>query len=165
MKIVRLLIFIVFIISVAGSQTIPPEDPLMNSVMCQGVIGLDFSQPGNGEQIGYFIINSNSSTGFIIKIRLANNGNFTNGVSSIPMTSLVLNRSSGVIGTGLTEPVNLDVLAVVSSGGEFSWNPGNEPLTVTSNYMVELKADWADPSGKLAGFYFETITVTISIGL
>jgi hypothetical protein len=165
MKIYKLLIYMVIFISVPVSQTLPPGDPLVNTVQVQGVLGLDFSQPGNGEQIAYFIVNSNSSSGFIVKIQLANNGNFTNGGSSIPLTSLVLDRSSGVIGTGLSEPINLDVLAVVGSGGEFSWNPGNSPETATSNYMAELKADWNDPSGKLAGFYFETITVTISLGL
>jgi hypothetical protein len=165
MQIYKLLILLVFIISTSFSQTIPPEDPLINIVQSQGVIGLNLSQPGSGEQIAYFLINSNSSTGFIIKISLSNRGNFRNGVNSIPMTSLVLNKSSGIIGTGLTEPNNLDVLAVVSSGGEYSWNPGNTPVTATTNYMVELKADWEDPVGKLAGFYFETITVTISVGL
>ena len=164
MQIYKLLILLGFIISTSFSQTIPPGDPLINIVQSQGVIGLNLSQPGNGEQVAYFLINSNSSTGFILKISLSNRGNFRNGVNSIPMTSLVLNKSSGVIGTDLTEPDNLDVLAVVSSGGEYSWNPGT-PLTATTNYMVELKADWGDPFGKLAGFYFETITVTISVGL
>ena len=165
MKIYKLLILLLLIISTSFSQTIPPGDPLSNIVQSQGMIGLNLSQPGSREQIAYFLINSNSSTGFIIKISLLNRGNFRNGAYSIPMTSLVLNRSSGTIGTGLTEPNNLDVLAVVSGGGEYSWNPGNAPLTATSNYMVELKADWGDPFGKLAGFYFETITVTITVGL
>ncbi len=165
MKIYKLLLSILFILSTTFSQTIPSGEPLINTVQAQGVVGLNFSQAGNGEQIAYFIINSNSSTGFILKIKCANNGKFKNGSSMIPMTSLVLNKSSGVIGTGLTEPTNLDVLAVVSSGGEFSWNPGNNPTTETTNYMVELKADWAGPSGILAGFYFETITVSISVGL
>jgi hypothetical protein len=165
MKIDKLLILFIFIYSAGYSQIIPPDVSLVNTLQAQGVIGLDFSQPGNDEQIAYFLINSNSSTGFLVKISLLNRGNFRNGSSLIPMTSLVLNRSSGTLGSGLVEPNNLDVLAVVSSGGEFTWNPGNSPVTSTTNYMVELKADWADPSGKLAGFYFETITVTISVGL
>ena len=165
MKIHKLLISLIFIYSVLFSQTIPSGDPLVNMVQPQGVIGLNFSQAGNGEQIAFFVINSNSSTGFILKIKLANNGNYKKGNSAIPMTALVLNKLSGTIGAGLTDPNNLDVLAVVSSGGEFSWNPGNAPTTATSNYMVELKADWNEPSGVLAGFYSETITVTISVGL
>ncbi len=164
MKIYMFLISLVLIVSVSASQTIPPGAPLVNTVQSQGMIGLNFNGPGNSEQIAYFIINSNSSTGFILKLELANRGNFKNGTSLIPMTSLVLNKSSGVIGTGLSEPNNLDVLAAVSSGGEFSWNPGNTATTITSNYMLELKADWSDPSGKLAGFYSETITVTFSVG-
>jgi hypothetical protein len=165
MKIHKLLIFILLFSIISVSQTIPPGDPLVNTVQSQGVIGLDFTGPGNDEKIAYFIINSNSSTGFVLKLQLTNRGAFRNGASLIPMTSLVLNKSSGVLGTGLTDPVNLDVLAVVSSGGEFSWNPGNAPSIATSNYIVELKADWANPSAKLAGFYFETITVTITVGL
>jgi hypothetical protein len=167
MKITPLPFFFAFLIfiSISHSGTIPPEDPPLNTVQPQGLIGINFSQPGNGEQIAYFVINSNSSTGFILKIKLANHGNFKSGTSLIPMTSLVLNKLSGTIGTGLSEPNNLDVLAVVSSGGEFIWNPGNSPETATFNYMVELKADWADPSMKLAGFYSETITATITVGL
>ncbi|NLD94641.1 MAG: hypothetical protein GX639_18450 [Fibrobacter sp.] len=164
MKIHKLLIFLTFMFFSVASQVIPPDETLITTVQPQGVIGLNFSEPGNSEQIAYFIINSNDSSGFILKLELANRGNFKNGTSLIPMTSLVLNKSSGVIGTGLSEPNNLDVLAAVSSGGEFSWTPGSTATTVTSNYMVELKASWADPSGKLAGFYFETVKVTISAG-
>lgn len=167
MKINTLLFFFpfLFFVSISYSGTIPPEDSPLNTVQTQGLIGINFSQPGNGEQIAYFIVNSNSSTGFVLKIKLTNRGNFKSGASLIPMTSLVLNKLNGNIGTGLTEPNNLDVLAVVSSGGEFIWNPGNAPATATFNYMVELKADWADPSMKLAGFYSETITATITVGL
>lgn len=167
MKINKLLISFTIMIyaTISYSASIPPEDPLLNTVQAQGMIGLNFSQPGNGEQIAYFIINSNSSTGFILTISLTNHGNFKRGASLIPMTSLVLNKLSGNIGTGLTEPNNLDVLAVVNGGGEYDWNPGNAAETVTFNYMVELKADWADPSMKLAGFYSEIITVTIAVGL
>ncbi len=142
-----------------------PPDPLINTIQGQGLIGLNFGQPGTGEQIAYFIVNSNSATGFEVKISLTNRGKFIAGTSEIPMTSLVLDKVSGTLGAGLTEPVNLDVLAVVSGGGEFSWNPGNSPTTETVNYIVELKADWADPHGKLAGLYLENITFTISVNL
>jgi hypothetical protein len=164
MKINKLNIFLLAICFITYSQTIPPGAPLVNTIQSQGVFGLDFSQPGNNEQLAYFLINSNSSTGFIVRISLANRGNFRNGSSVIPMTSLVLNRSSGTLGSGLVEPNNLDVLAAVSGGSQFTWNPGSSPGTETTNYLVELKANWADPSGMLAGFYFETIDITISVG-
>lgn len=166
MKINTLLLFftIMIYVTISYSGQIPPEDPPLNTVQAQGMIGLNFSQSGNGEQIAYFIINSNSSTGFILKISLNNRGNFKSGASIIPMTSLVLDELSGNIGTGLIGPSNLDVLAVVNSGDEFIWNPGNFAEAVTFNYMVELKADWAEASMKLAGFYSEIITVTIAPG-
>lgn len=163
MKIYMLLISLALIVSVPVSQTIPPGAPLVNTVQAQGIIGLNFSGPGNLEQIAYIVINSNDSSGFILELKLTNRGNFISGASSIPMTELVLNSSSGTLGAGLSEPHDIDILTDVNNG-EYIWNPGNPPTTVTSNYMVELKASWADPSGKLAGFYLETITVTISAG-
>lgn len=162
MEIHKLLIYLGIIISASISETIPPGDDPVNTLHAEGITGLDFSNAGNGEKIAYFIINSNISTGFIVKITFGNNGSFKHfnkGDSLIPITNIVLNGVGGDLGTGLTAPIDLEV----NSADEFTWDPGNAPTSVTSNYIVELKANWLKPSPRiLAGYYFETINVTIT---
>lgn len=142
-----------------------PPDELINNIQCQGVFGLNFTQTGNREQIAYFVINSNSASGFTVKFKFANSAKFVSGSSEIPITSLALNKVSGTLGKGLTEPKELNVLDELNGGDDYIWNPGTEPTSETVNFLIDLKADWDDPLGKIAGFYFESITVTISTGL
>jgi hypothetical protein len=133
-------------------------------MQCQGVVGLDFTQSGTNEQIALFIINSNSTTGFDVTFKFTNYCKFKCGIREIPMTSLLLDKVSGTLGAGLTEPVNIDVLNNLS-GDEYVWNLGATQTTETVNYIVELKASWANPIRMITGFYFETITATITVGL
>lgn len=157
------LVFLCFAVSYVCALS-PPDD-LVNNIQCQGVFGLNFTQAGNSEQIAYFVVNSNSANGFAVKLKFANNAKFVSGSNEIPITSLVLSKVSGTLGEGLTEPNEIDVLDKLNGGDEYIWNPGTEPSSETVNFLIDLKADWDDPSGKIAGFYFETITVTISTGL
>lgn len=143
----------------------PPEDPI-NTINCQGIVGLDFSRGGSNEQIALIIINNNLTVGFDLFFKFANRCSFKcTDAQQIPMTSLVLDRVSGTLGDGLLEPVDVDILHNLSGGDEYTWNPGAEQTTATVNYIVELKASWANPLGKLAGFYSEVITIVITPGL
>mgnify|MGYP007061388446 CR=1 FL=1 len=152
-------------LAVSDVFALSPPDDLINNIQCQGVFGLNFTQAGSREQIAYFVINSNSATGFDVTFKFANFAKFINGNNEIPMTALVLNKVSGTLGEGLTEPNEIDVLDKLNGGDEYIWNPGTEPSSETVNFIIDLNADWDDPLGKMAGFYFETITVTISVGL
>lgn len=152
-------------LAVSDVSALSPPDQLINSIQCQGVFGLNFTQAANREQIAYFVINSNSATGFEVTFKFANFAKFVNGNNEIPMTALVLNKVSGTLGSGLIEPNEIDVLSELNGGDEYVWDPGSEPTDETVNFLLDLKADWDDSSGKMAGFYFETITVTISVGL
>lgn len=157
--------FSLLLFTISDISALSPPDELINNIQCQGVFGLNFTQAGNREQIAYFVINSNSATGFQVTFKFANFAKFVNSNNEIPLTALVLNKVSGTLGNGLTEPNEIDVLSELNGGDEYVWNPGSEPTSETVNLLIDLKADWDDPLGKMAGFYFETITVTISVGL
>jgi hypothetical protein len=141
-----------------------PPDPLISSIQCQGVLGLDFSSSGNNQQIGLFIINCNDTPGgFAVTFQFTNACQFKSGAGAIPWTDLVLNKVGGTLGSGLTDPVNLDIFHSRTVGGtEYLWDPGPGQKSETVNYIVELKATWDNPARYLAGFYFETIEATIT---
>jgi len=143
--------------------TIATGSSAMCNIQSQGVVGLNFASAGNNSQIALFIINSTDTTaGFTVTFEFTNGGKFKSGVNEIPMTSLSLHKVSGTLGAGLTEPVPpLDILHNLS-GNQYTWTPGALQTTNTVNFIVELKASWSNPAGKLAGFYFEIITVTMS---
>jgi len=147
-----------------NAAALSPPDPPISTIQCQGVTALNFGASATNTQIALFIINSNMTTAFDFRLEFANGCAFKNGSSEIPMTALVLNDVSGVLGTDLTKPDHLDVLHN-RPGGEFLWDPGATQSTPTTNYIVDLRASWANPAGKLAGFYYETITVTFTVGL
>jgi hypothetical protein len=156
------LFFVALFFTNAGALS-PPDSP-NNTIQCQGVTGLNFGAAGNNVQIALFIINSNTTTAFDLTFQFANGCKFKYRSGEIPMTALVLNKVSGTLGIGLTEPDHLDVLDNLP-GGQYLWDPGAAQTTPTVNYIVELRGSWANPAGKLAGFYYETITVTFTVGL
>jgi hypothetical protein len=134
--------------------------PVINTVQGTSTINLNFAAPGAHQQIGLFLINSNDSTGFHITFTFTNNGNFKSGARQFAMTSLVLNKISGTLGGGLTQPVNLPITL---SGGSWTWSPG-VPTTETDNYLVEIAVSWTDQASGIAGFYQEKITAIIASG-
>jgi hypothetical protein len=130
----------------------------------QGVVGLDFSGSGNDEQIMIFVINVNDTPGsFKVRFEFTNACQFKCGTRIIAMTGLVWNHISGSLGTGLTEPVDNDILHHRIDGGTaYEWEPqGTGQKSETSNYILELKATWDNPKGILSGFYYETIKATV----
>ena len=137
--------------------------PVINTVQAQGVFGMPFNQAATGEQIAIFIINCNTTTAFDLDFHFTNLGKFKSGTREIAMSNIKLNGVSGTLGAGLTVPSNTAV--TLDGSGNWTWNPGATQTTETVNYLVELKANWPDGSSNLAGFYSESITVTISIGL
>ena len=141
----------------------PGDLPVINTLQSQGVFGMQFNQSATGQQIAIFLINNNTVSAFDIDFHFTNVGKFKSGSKEIAMSNIVLNGISGQLGAGLTAPVNQAV--TLDGSGDWTWDPGATQTTETINYLVELKADWPNGSGKLAGFYSETITTTISIGL
>ncbi len=156
--------FLFISLAVIKPGALSPPDALVNVIQCQAMVGFDFSGSGNKEQIALFIINCNATQGFDVSFKFANRGKFKCGTREVPMTVLVLNKVSGTLGTGLTEPIDLDILHNLT-GDEYVWNPGATQTTETVNYIVDLRASWAASTGKLAGFYSEVITAVISVGL
>lgn len=155
-----ILVASVFVLDAQGNVG---DFPVVNTLQSQGVFGLDFSSRTVGGQLALFLINSNHPNGFDVTFTFANKGKFKSGAHSIPMTNICLNRLSGAIGTGLTAPVNQAV--TLDSDGMWVWDPGASQSTETVNLLVELKCDWPDTWNYMAGFYSETITATISVGL
>jgi hypothetical protein len=152
------------IICALNLDALSPPDPQINDIQGMPVSGLNFSDAGNNVQIALFVINCNTTAGFDVTFKFANKGVFKSGTKEIPMTSLVLDKVSGTLGAGLTEPVDVDILNNLT-GNQYVWNPGAAQTTATENYIVELRASWDIPAGKLAGFYFESIEADISVGL
>jgi hypothetical protein len=147
------------------SNALSPPDPPFNDIQSQGISSLDFTRTGNNAQIAVFIINSNTTTGFDVLFEFTNVCKFQSGAQEIPMTSLLLNEVSGTLGTGLTRPVNVDILNHLISGNQYLWDPGPGQSDSTWNYIVDLKASWTAPVRALAGFYFERVSATIRAGL
>ncbi len=139
--------------------------PMINVIQGQGVIGLPFNQAGNNLQIAYFIISNNHSTAFDVTFRFSNKGKFAGSAGGeVPFTVLTLHGVSGTLGSSLTAPVNQSLLPL-DGDGEYLWDPGGTQITETTNYLVEIKASWNHPGALLAGFYFEGIRATITVGL
>jgi hypothetical protein len=136
--------------------------PAVNSAQGTSVINLNFGTPGSNQQIALFLINSNTVAGFHLTFNFFNLGNFKIGTRQFPMTALKLNKISGTLGGGLTEPVNVNMLPLDGSGN-WIWSPG-APTSETTNYLIEITASWDDQSSKIAGFYQEAITCTIAAG-
>ncbi len=138
--------------------------PVINSLQAIGTMGHNFNQAGSSVQVAIFMINNNHANGFDITFTFANRGKFIHGANEIAMTSILLDKMGiGTLGNGLTEPNN--TVVTLDGAGSWLWNPGATQTTETSNYHVQLKASWHHPSGILAGYYYETVSATISIGL
>jgi hypothetical protein len=139
------------------------DSPTVNTVQGTSNINLNFAAAGTHQQLGLFLINSNDATGFHITFTFQNKGIFKAGTRQIALTNIVLNKVGGTLGGGLTEPVNVPV--TLDGSGSWTWSPcPPAPTTETDNYFVEISADWADPSGGIAGFYHEKIDATIVSG-
>ena len=138
--------------------------PIVNVLQSQGVFGLPFNQPGVDEQLAIYLVNNNCVNAFDLTFHFANKGKFKNGAHEIVMTNIKLNRLSGTLGAGLTNPAtNLPV--TLDGSGDWTWDPGATQSTETVNLLLELKGSWPDGSNAMAGFYSESITATISVGL
>ena len=139
-----------------------------NTVQSISNISLNFSTAGTGQQIGLFMVNSNDINGFHITFTFQNQGFFIYGSTThkFAMTNLVLNKfpsGGGTLGGGLTEPVNVPI--TLDGSGSWTWSPcPPAPTTETDSYFIEIKADWANPAGGLAGFYKEKINAVIVSG-
>jgi hypothetical protein len=135
----------------------------INSVQCISITSLNFSASGVRQQIGLFLINSNTSNGFHITFSFENLGNFKAGTRSIAITALVLNKISGTFGSA-TDPAN-EVITLDGSG-DWIWRPffTTPPIAETENYLVEIDASWTAPVGGIAGFYMEKINAVIVSG-
>lgn len=136
--------------------------PLVNTLQGTSSFNLNFSQASANQQIALFLINSNDPNGFSVTFTFANKGAFAAGGRSFSMASIVLDRVSGTLGSGLTEP--LDEPVTLDPAGTWTWSPGNSPTTETVNYIIEIKVTWPDPSPGLAGLYLESINAVITGG-
>ncbi len=147
----------------SGLFAAPGDLPVINTLQAQGVFGLPFNQAAVDQQIAIFLINNNTTTAFDINFHFTNLGNFTSGTRQIAMSDIKLNGISGQLGADLTVPV--DEAVTLDGSGDWTWDPGVSQSTETINYVIELKASWPDAQSFLAGYYFEAITATISIGV
>jgi len=159
------LCFIVLTLCITRTLALHPPDPEIKSVSCEGAVDLDFSGSGNNYQIALFTINDNDSAGFSITFQFTDSCKFECGKRVIPMTTLLLNQVGGTLGDSLKPPLNANVLNNLSNGNEYTWDFGTTQTKATVNYIVELKASWANAARMLAGFYSETITATVNAHL
>lgn len=157
------LVFMVFtgLLGLGRSVAALGDLPLTNTVQTTSVINLNFTAAGTHQQVALILVNSNDPAGFHVTFTFQNQGNFTVGARSFPMTNIVLNRINGTLGGGLVEPVNMPI--TLDGAGIWTWSPG-VPTTETEAYLMEIAVDWTDPSSGLAGFYQERITCTIASG-
>jgi hypothetical protein len=139
-------------------------DNTVNSLQSQGVFGIVFNQAAVLQQLAVFLVNNDYVNAFDITFHFANVGKFKSGSNEIPMTLIKLNTISGTLGAGLINPAT-NLTVSLNGSGDWTWDPGTTQTTVTSLLLLELKASWPDASNAMAGFYSETITATISVGL
>jgi hypothetical protein len=136
--------------------------PLVNQLQGTSVFNLNFTQPGAGQQVAVFLVNSNDPDGFSVTFTFSNLGRFGSGGNSFAMSTFVLNGIDGTLGAGLTAPANQSF--TLDGSGSWTWSPGNSPTTETVNYLIEIKVNWTDQSSSLAGLYRETINAVITGG-
>ncbi len=139
-------------------------DNTVNSLQSQGVFGIVFNQAAVAQQLAVFLVNNDYLKAFDITFHFANKGKFKSGSNEIVMSSIILNKLSGTLGAGLTNPAT-NLAVTLDGSGDWIWDPGTAQTTETSLLLLELKASWPDASNAMAGFYSETITATISVGL
>lgn len=138
--------------------------PGVNVLQAQGVFGLPFNQSASDQQLAIYLVNNNYANAFDITFHFANKGKFKNGSHEIVMSNIKLNRLSGTLGSGLSNPAT-NLTVTLDGSGDWVYDPGTTQTTETVNLLLELKASWPDGSNAMAGFYSETITTTISVGL
>ncbi len=139
------------------------DTPLINTYQGTSNINLNFTSSGTHQQIALFLISSNDPAGFHVTFTFQNKGFFKVGSRQFAMTSIVLNKVSGTLGTGLTEPANMPI--TLDGAGAWTWHPTPPaPTTETDGYLVEIAVDWANPATGLAGFYQERITCSVASG-
>ncbi len=160
-KAVPICLFLAITLGASQASAALGDSPLVNTIQGTSNINLNFSSSGTHQQIGIFVISSNDPAGFHVTFTFANKGAFKVGTRSFTMTNLVLNKISGTLGGGLTEPANDPI--VLDGSGSWTWSPG-VPSSETDAYLVEIDANWPDPSSGIAGFYLERITCTIAHG-
>jgi len=160
--------------------------PLINSVMGQGIMSLDFSSPGAGVQVAYLILNNNSQQ-FDLSIdaapvdvggdpifqcdHLKNVVGLPDANTQIPMTGLTVEYiSQGVLGdpqAAFVPVANDPVLEIPADGGDGDVITAGLPYpwmyqqqTATVNFGLGIFASW-DAWDGLSGLYAETFTVAI----
>ncbi|MDD5675051.1 MAG: hypothetical protein PHC61_12855 [Chitinivibrionales bacterium] len=126
-----------------------------------GVVGFDLGSAGSDQTLGLIIINSSAKTGFEVDFKFADSGSFEKGKMKIPFKSIVLHYVSGTLGNG--PPLN-DLEITPLNGGEYIWKPGTAPVCQTTDLIIEIRASWDTPIGKLAGFYYETVDIKLNPG-
>jgi hypothetical protein len=145
------------------SSALLGDTPLINTAQTTSNINLNFTAAGTHQQIALILIHSNDPAGFHVVFTFQNKGFFTVGTRQFAMTSIVLNKVSGTIGSGLTDPVDMPI--VLDGAGTWTWSPSPPlPTTETDGYLLEIAVNWANPASGLAGFYQERITCTIVSG-
>lgn len=124
-------------------------------------------------------INNNSDTGWKLTIVSGNQGKLYRAGSSggagreIAYTSIKFTRTSGTLGTGLTNPDNTTKNIATGAGaggtaGTTVFNTGTAfatPGTATSatvDYVFALKISWSANTSVLRGSYTDTLTLTLA---
>jgi len=148
---------------VAPSYAALGDFPAINTIQATSTFNHGFNQAQTNAQLVLFLVNSNTTTGFTVTFTFANKGKFKAGTAEFNITGLVLDDYGGTLGTGLTVPVN--EVITLDGAGVWVWSPGNTPTTETVNYLVEIKGSWADHSTALSGFYYESISAVIAVGI
>ena len=141
-------------------------DPVENSIqVVSSRVNVDLGSRGTNQPLMMFLVNSNDPAGFHLTFTFANKGKFMCNSREVEITSAILSKVSGTLGSGLADPAAPGFSLTIDPGsGEASWTPVGTPTASTVNYLISISASWSDHSSMLAGFYLETVVPAIVSG-
>lgn len=141
-------------------------DPVENTIqIVSSRVNLDLGSRGLNQPLLMFLVNSNDPAGFHLTFTFANKGKFICDSREITITSVLLSKISGTLGSGLADPAAPGFTLTIDGGsGDASWTPVGTPTSSTVDYLISLSANWDDHSTMVSGFYLESIVPAIVSG-
>ncbi len=152
----------------AAELSVGGQVPLIAEVMGMGFTSLDLSVAATDAVVAQVIVSCNAPTFDVVFT--AENGTdagtapvfnqMGSGTGTLDITAMDgAAEGSGTLGTGGVAPA-VDLADAAGTLSTDTWSVTQ--TTATSDYVIDMTATWAEDETLLAGFYKETITVTIS---
>jgi hypothetical protein len=137
--------------------------PVINNVRAIGNTSLDLASDADTSTLVEFWIDNNTPGGFILDV-IPTNGGFIDAAvtDTVAFTVIHVDSVGGTWGTGVAAWAQLEQATVTAATGMDTPYTSGAQTTATTNAEFAVRASWVADATMLAGYYGETITVSLT---